>query len=159
MLTYRPITQKDNKAIAQVIRKSLEEYGVNQPVTVYTDPTTDDLYQLFQTPKSSYWIVTDNDIVIGGCGVFPTKGLPTGYAELVKLYISSAYRGKGIGKTLMMHCMNKAKALGYSRLYLESLPELSEAIGLYTSVGFKKLAHPLGESGHFACDLWMSCEL
>jgi len=159
MLTYRPITQKDNKAIAQVIRKSLEEYGVNKPGTVYTDPTTDDLYQLFQTPKSSYWIVTDNDIVIGGCGVFPTKGLPTGYAELVKLYISSAYRGKGIGKTLMMHCMNKAKALGYSRLYLESLPELSEAIGLYTSVGFKKLAHPLGESGHFACDLWMSCEL
>ena len=85
--SIRAIASKDNKDIAKVIRTVLEEHGMNKPGTVYTDPTTDQLFELFQAPRSAYFIVTNEHKIMGGCGVYPTDGLPEGCAELVKLYL------------------------------------------------------------------------
>ncbi len=152
---FRPIAPADNAAIAKVIRTVLEEHGMNKPGTVYTDPTTDALYELFQKENATYWIATEDEEIVGGCGIYPTKGLPKGCAELVKLYLLPKTRNRGIGKQLLEQCALDAKAMGYSQLYLESMPELSAAVGLYERVGYKKIDTPLGESGHFACNLWM----
>ncbi|MBL4862724.1 MAG: GNAT family N-acetyltransferase [Crocinitomicaceae bacterium] len=158
-LTIRHIQEEDNPAIAIVIRSVLEEYGVNKPGTVYTDPTTDKLYELFKQPKSRYWVIECNQEILGGGGIFPTKGLVPNCIELVKLYLSKEARGVGLGKMLMQKCIDEATSLGYAQLYLESLPELDSAIGLYEKLGFTSLEVPLGESGHFACDIWMVKDL
>ena len=47
-LNIRPILPSDNASIAKIIRSSLEEFGANKPGTVYSDVTTDHLYELFQ---------------------------------------------------------------------------------------------------------------
>lgn len=161
MSTYqiRLLRNDDNPLIAKVIRTVLEEHGMNKPGTVYTDPTTDDLFELFQTPGSVYHTVEMNDKIVGGCGVFPTKGLPNGCAELVKLYLLPEARGLGIGRKLLNLCAEDATKIGYRQLYLESMPELSNAVGLYESVGYQKINQPLGDSGHFACNLWMLLDL
>lgn len=151
----RKIEHKDNPAIAQVIRKSLEEYGQAKPGTVYTDPTTDDLYTLFQTEKSIYFILLVDDEVAGGCGIFPTPGLPKGCGELVKLYLASSFRGNGLGKQLMQKCIHTALEMEYTQLYLESIPALNNAVHLYRKMGFQQIDHRLGDSGHFSCNLWM----
>lgn len=158
-IRIRPIRQSDNIDLAKVIRKSLEEYGENKPGTVYTDPTTDDLYSLFRDPRSFYFVAEDEGKIIGGCGIFPTKGLPEGYGELVKLYLDKNYRGLGLGKLLMEKCFDASKELSYSHLYLESIPALNQAVYLYEKMGFEKIDHRIGDSGHFACDLWMVKEL
>lgn len=158
-MNYRLIEPTDNIEIARVIRGALEEFGVNQPGTVYTDPSTDHLYELFQQKKSIYWIAEDNAQIIGGCGIFPTEGLPEGYGELVKLYLHKSARGRGIGKELMLKSIQSAKEMGYNHLYLESLPELNQAVELYKNVGFQLLPNRMGDSGHFACDLWMVLEI
>ena len=51
--------------------------------------------------------------------------------------------------------LKESERLNYGSVYLETLPELASAVGLYESLGFKMLKKPLGESGHFACNLWM----
>jgi len=158
-IVYREIRRKDNKEIAELIRKVFREFKIDRPGTVYFDPTTDDLYGLFRENGSKYWIAEDTDIIIGGCGVYPTVGLPEGCAELVKLYLLSTHRGKGIGRELIEKTFDSAKKLGYRQLYLESLPELSKAIHIYEKAGFKKLDNPLGNSGHFGCDIWMIKDL
>lgn len=157
--TIRTIRPEDDTIIAGVIRSILEEHEMDKPGTVYTDPTTDQLYQLFQTPRSVYYVVEVNGQIVGSCGVFPTTGLPEDHAELVKLYLLSSSRGLGIGKKLLDTCAEEAKKMGYRYLYLESMPELNKAVGLYESVGYKKIDSPLGKSGHFACNLWMVREL
>jgi putative acetyltransferase len=157
--TIRTIRAEDDATIAKVIRSILEEHNMDRPGTVYTDPTTDQLYALFQTPRSVYYIVELNGEIVGGCGVFPTIGLPEDHAELVKLYLLSSSRGLGIGKKLLDTCAEKAKEMGYRHLYLESMPELNKAVGLYESVGYKKIDSPMGKSGHFACNLWMVKEV
>lgn len=158
-LSFREIRADDNVQIAHVIRRALEEYGVARPGTVYTDPTTDDLFSLFKQDRSVYFIAELNGELIGGCGVFPTVGLPKDCAEIVKLYIKKEVRGLHIGFQLLEKCAHAAQEMGYKSLYLETLPELDKAVSLYERCGYKLLEKPLGESGHFACSIWMLKEL
>ena len=158
-IEFRPIEMQDSKELATLIRSVLEEYGADKPGTVYTDPTTDSLFELFQTKGSFYWIALRGNEIIGGCGIFPTLGLPEKCTELVKLYVSKTSRGTGIGYKLIEICLKQAKEAGYSSIYLETMPELSKAAGLYAQMGFQKLEKALGNSGHFACDLWMLKEI
>lgn len=152
----RPIEEKDNKAVATIIRNVLAEFGANKPGTVYFDPTTDDLYTLFKTPGSQYWVAEEDGKIIGGSGIFPTAGLPEGCCELVKLYLDTAARGKGLGKQLILHCLDAAAKAGFTQVYLETMPELHNAVGLYERCGFTYLDGPIGNSGHFGCDIWMT---
>lgn len=154
-IIIRPFERKDNAAMAFVIRTVLSEFKANKPGTVYYDPTTDDLFSLFQKDKAAYFIVELNGEVLGGAGVYPTDNLPVGCCELVKLYLLDKARGKGLGRLLIENCFEKAKAFGYQSMYLESMPELNTAVGLYERCGFKYLDGPLGSSGHFGCDIWM----
>ncbi len=151
----REIRQEDNEELARVIRSILEEHGVARPGTVYTDPTTDSLYELFEKEGSIYYVALDKSKIIGGCGIFPTAGLPDGMSELVKLYVLDSYRGIGIGKKLMLSCIEFAKKRGYNALYLETMDELSNAIQLYKNLGFESISGPLGDTGHFACEIRM----
>jgi putative acetyltransferase len=158
-LTIRPITPTDNPVIAKIIRDTLTEFNANKPGTVYFDPTTDDLFNLFATTGACYFVAELDDKILGGCGIYPTPNLPNGCTELVKFYLTTSARGKGIGKVLMLKCFNEATALGYQQLYLESMPELAIAVGMYQKLGFKCIEKPLGNSGHFGCDIWMLKEL
>jgi putative acetyltransferase len=154
-ITIRPIQPGHNAALAAIIRSALEEFGAARPGTVYYDPTTDALYQLFQTPGSCYFVAEANGTLLGGAGIFPTEGLPPGVCELVKMYLAPAARGQGLGKTLIDRCLTAARQLGYTQVYLETMPELEKAMQVYEKFGFRYLDGPLGQSGHFGCGKWM----
>ena len=152
----RPITPADNAVMAGIIRAVLTEFGAAKPGTVYYDPTTDDLHTLFATPGAAYHVAyTADGAVWGGAGVYPTPGLPDGCCELVKLYLLPAARGLGLGKALIENCFRLAREMGYTQVYLETMPELSMAVSLYERCGFQYLQAPLGNSGHFGCNIWM----
>lgn len=155
----RPIEPGDDQQIAALIRQVLTEFKRNQAGTVFTDPTTDKLYSLFTVPGSSYWIASRGDQVLGGCGIYPTEGLPEGCAELVKFYLDPSARGLGLGKQLLERSFEAAKASGFKQLYLESFPEFTTAIALYERYDFRHIDAALGNSGHFACNVWMLKDL
>jgi putative acetyltransferase len=154
-LIIRNIALNDNEAIAKVIRAALTEFGANKLGTVFYDSTTDHLFELFQIPGAIYYIAELNGNLVGGAGIYPTKGLPDKTCELVKLYLHKDARGIGLGKQLLLKSMQWAKENGYEQVYLESMPELSKAVSIYENVGFKKIHHALGNSGHDGCDIWM----
>lgn len=142
-----------------MIRQVFEEFNAPRRGTVYSDPTTDDLYGLFRRQGSILYVAEYRGRVLGCCGVFPTEGLPVGIAELVKYYLPPEARGKGIGKALLARNIEEAREMGYSALYLESLPQFSTALGIYERLGFTNLESPLGASGHSGCSIWMIREL
>jgi len=158
-MIIREIEQKDNVEIATLIREVLTEFGVNRPGTVFTDPTTDHLFELFSRNESGYFIAESDGKIVGGCGLFPTIGLPEGCVELVKLYVNKGHRHTGLGKQLMGKTILAAKNFGFNSLYLETMPELSNAIKLYEKLGFKTIDKQLGDTQHFACKIWMLKEL
>lgn len=154
-IQIRPIRQADNARLSSIVKNTLAEFGANHPGTVYFDPTTDALYELFQTPGSFYFVAEVNGETAGGGGIFPTDGLPPGTCELVKMYLLPQARGTGLGRTLIEKCIDKAKELGYKKIYLETMPELKQALNIYAKFGFEYLKAPLGNSGHTGCSLWM----
>lgn len=158
-MTIRRIRLEDNVAMANILRTSLEEFNLNIPGTAYFDESTDQLFQSFQIENSAYFVAEENGEIIGGAGIYPTNGLPNDTVELVKMYMSSASRGKGIGKMLMLECIAFAKQCGYKNIYLETLPELSAAVSAYEKLGFISLNERLGDTGHFSCTIWMNLEL
>ena len=155
----RPIEPADNPALALIIRHTLAEFGANHPGTVYYDSSTDALYELFRTPGSIYFTGLLNGKIIGGAGIFPSDGLPEGTCELVKMYLLPEARGKGLGKLLINKALDFARESGYRQVYLETMPELRQAVSVYEKFGFRYLDAPMGNTGHFGCDIWMLREL
>ena len=151
----REIKESDNAALATIIRRSLEEFKANKPGTVYFDKATDHLSEGFKIPSAAYFVALENNEVAGGGGFYPTEGLDKDTCELVKMYLSASFRKKGYGQMLLTKCMEAAKLWGYTKMYIETLPELTHAIGLYQKNGFTFLPSPLGNSGHTGCDVWM----
>ena len=159
-ILIRPIERKDNTAVASIIRSSLEEFGANRPGTVYFDKETDHLFELFTATPGSFYIVAEKaGVVIGGAGIFPTKGLPEHTCELVKMYLSKHARGLGLGRMMIDRCITDASKFGYTQIYLETMPELKKAVSVYEKFGFTYLAAPMGNSGHSGCDIWMVKEM
>ena len=154
-LFIRKIEFGDNAELALIVRNSLAEFGANKPGTVYYDNTTDHLFELFQRPGSIYYTAEGNGKLLGGAGIYPTEGLPEQTCELVKMYLCPQARGKGIGKTLIEKCLEFAKGYGYLQVYIETMPELSKAMSIYEKFDFEYLNGPLGNSGHFGCNVWM----
>ncbi len=156
-VTIRAIRKSDNEALANVIRKTLEEFGANLPGTVYFDPTTDHLFELFeQEPRSFYHVAELNGEVVGGGGIYPSPGLPKNYCELVKMYLLKKVRGIGLGKLLIEKSIATAKEKGFQNIYLETMPQLKDALKTYEKFGFQYIDHAMGNTGHFGCGLWMT---
>ncbi|BDC97835.1 N-acetyltransferase [Persicobacter psychrovividus] len=160
-MTIRTITPNDNPLIAQIIRSALEEYGENKEGTIYFDPMLDQMSAHYQTASSRYFIIEDKGLIIGGAGIAPLKGAgsPTETCELQRMFLSAQARGKGYGKLLMNKCLDFAQKKGFKQVYLETLPSLESAVGLYKKTGFKTIETPMGNTGHRACDLPMLLQL
>ena len=158
-MTITAVQESDNSALASLIRQAFEEHGAPKEGTVYSDPTTDNLYVSFKHERAVLWVAKEAGEILGCCGIYPTPGLPSDCAELVKFYLLSKARGKGIGRALMQRSFSSAIELGYSALYLESMPQFSKAVSMYEKLGFRRLEKPLGQSGHVSCDIWMIKQL
>lgn len=159
MISIRTIQLSDNQILAEIIRNTLVEFDANHPGTVYFDPTTDHLFELFRTKGSAYFVAEMDNEIVGGGGIFPTPGLPAKTCELVKMYLLPKARGVGLGRTIIEKCMQTAREYGFKKIYLETMPELKLALKVYEKFGFTYLCSPMGNSGHFGCDLHMCREL
>lgn len=158
MIDLRKIQTRDNQVVAETIRQVFHEFNAPQTGTVYSDPSMDNLFELFQQEGAEFWVAELDGEVVGCCGIYPTPGLDEHCVELVKFYLAAKARGKGIGKALMRQSIASAKALGYKQVYIESISQFSKAVGMYQHLGFRKLDRPLGHSGHHSCTIWMLLE-
>ena len=154
-IIIRNIQVADNPVLSKIVKSTLAEFGANHPNTVYYDPTTDALFELFQKEGAVYFVAELNGEVVGGGGIYPTDGLPADTCELVKMYLLPQARGTGLGRTLIEKNISFAKEAGYKKVYLETMPELKQALNVYAKFGFEYLKGPMGNSGHTGCSLWM----
>ena len=61
-------------------------------------------------------------------------------AEMKRLYVRAAHRGKGLGRVLAEAAIDAARAAGCTRIVLDSLPQMREAQRLYESMQFRRIS-------------------
>lgn len=155
----RPVAIMDNKPLANVLREVLIEFDVPKQGTAYADPELDDMYHAYQKPKHAYWIVTNNDTILGGAGIAPLQEGPTHVCELQKMYFHKKARGKGLGQRMISQLLSLATSFGFTTCYLETMPNMYAAQKLYAANGFEYIDAPLGNTGHCSCPVWMTKSL
>lgn len=155
----RPIKKEDNPQVAAVIRKVLIDLGVPKVGTAYADKALDTMYEHYNRPKATYFVVQDGDHIIGCAGVAPLDNYEGNVCELQKMYFLEEARGRGIGSEMMKTCLDKARAYGFEQCYLETMPYMEAAQKLYQRTGFKYIDGPMGDTGHFSCPVHMLMDL
>ena len=133
-MNLRPATNGDRELVKKLIFDILNEYGLK------SDPEKTDLdisdIELNYTNRNGIFdlLENENSNVIATVGLYNIDKVT---CELRKMYMLKSERGKGYGKLLLNHAVQKAKELGYKKIILETASVLKEAIGLYESYGFK----------------------
>jgi putative acetyltransferase len=155
----REIQQKDNAALALLVRNVILEMGAPTVGTAYEDKATDQLFETYQKEKGVYFVLEHNQKIVGGAGIAQLDNFDGNVCELQKMYFLPEARGKGLGSKLIDICLAKAKEFGFESCYLETLPYMKDAVKLYQKNGFKNLDKPMGNTCHYSCDVWMIKDL
>ena len=158
-LLIRPIEPRDDAAIAAIIRAVMPEFGADGPGFAIHDAEVDGMHAAYRQPRSVYFVVERDGVVIGGAGVAPLHGGEADVCELRKMYFLPAARGIGAGSAMIQHCLEAAGQFGFKRCYLETLTGMDAAQALYKRHGFVQLSQPMGGTGHFSCDRFFIREL
>lgn len=155
-MLIREIQQKDNESIAKVIRTIFHELDAPKVGTAYADPILDTLYEVYQAPRSVYYVVELEGKVVGGCGVAPLENAEVSVCELQKMYFAPEIRGFGYAEKIIKKCLEFAKTQGFEICYLETLSFMTAAQKLYKRMGFEHIEGPMGSTGHSSCEVWMT---
>ncbi|MER8005848.1 GNAT family N-acetyltransferase [Streptomyces sp. NPDC094149] len=104
----------------------------------------------FEPPNGVYLIVYDLDdtpVATGGWRSQDSNGEGNldGDAELKRMFVVEAMRGRGVARRILAALEEDARAAGRARMVLETGTKQPEAIALYTSSGYE----PCGKFGYY----------
>ena len=158
-MNIRELKKTDNSELAALLRKILIEMGVPKKGTAFEDPEIDSLYETYNTSRSKYFIVEEDNVIKGGAGISQLKNEAFEICELQKMYVDPSMRGKGIGSIMIEKCLQFAKENKFKLCYIETMPNMLDAQKLYLKYGFEYINSPMGNTGHTACPIWLTKSL
>ena len=157
--SIRPIQADDDAAMAAVIRTVMSEFGACGSGFAISDPEVDWMSRAYSAPRSAYFVIERDGVVLGGGGVAQLEGGDAGTCELRKMYFLPEARGLGAGAAMMARCLDAARVFGFSRCYLETLTGMDAAMRLYERSGFRRIDGPMGATGHGGCNTFYLLDL
>ena len=127
------------EAIAALLRLHLDEMHRWSPAcSVHAMPI-----ERLREADVTFWSAWDGD-ALAGCGAL--KHLDSTHGEIKSMRAAPDYRGRGVGKAILLHLMDEARRRGYSRLSLETgrPDDFLAARRLYEAHGFAECP-PFGD--------------
>ena len=91
----------------------------------------------YAPPSGRILLAYDNEDEPLGCVALRALP-PQGCCEMKRLYVLLRGRGSGVGRALVHAIIQEAKRIGYSRMRLDTLPDMVAAQALYRKAGFEE---------------------
>ena len=136
-ITIRTLSAQDSEALEQV-RQYFRNYAAWLGVDLSYQNFDQEMASLpgaYSAPHGQLFFAEIDGQPAGCVGVRPLPD-SDGLCEMKRLYVAPEARGQGVGATLAMTAIKAARALGYKKLMLDTLPNMRMAVKLYRELGF-----------------------
>jgi ribosomal protein S18 acetylase RimI-like enzyme len=137
----------DTPELLGQIRQLFREYQESLNVDLCFQGFEEELAGLpgrYAPPKGALFVAVDGEKTAGCVAL---REIAPGVCEMKRLYVRPSTRGRGLGRRLAEAAIAEGRRLGYRLMRLDTLEQLREAIGLYESLGFRRIpsyyANPL----------------
>ena len=128
----RRATNSDIPAVWTLISSVLRSYGI-----ITNEATTDrdlvDIDANYWSRKGAFFLLLRGEEVIGTAALHHESDT---VCEICRMYLAPQYRGQGLGRRLLEHCIGEARERGFEEMCLKTASVLVEAISLYKRAGF-----------------------
>ncbi|MGA8245794.1 MAG: GNAT family N-acetyltransferase [Nocardioides sp.] len=88
-------------------------------------------------PDGSLLLAREAELALGCVGA---KRLDLESCEMKRMFVAPIARGRGVGRALAEHLLDRVRAAGYRRMYLDTSIRQEEALALYRDLGFVEVA-------------------
>ncbi|MCE1180928.1 MAG: carbonate dehydratase [Rhodocyclales bacterium] len=137
MISIRTLTANDTEALEQV-RQYFRNYAAWLGVDLSFQNFDQEMASLpgaYAEPEGRLFFAEVDGKPAGCVGVRALPG-SEGVCEMKRLYVAPEMRSLGVGATLAVEAIKAAKAIGYRKLLLDTLPNMRMAVKLYRELGF-----------------------
>jgi len=133
IIEIRLFRGSDQPQLRKMVSEVLGEFGFELDGEWGRD--LDDPQAEYVDSGGAFFLLCDGDEIVGSCAISPAS---TRTIALRRMYVKSAYRGKGWGQKLLDEALQFARLKGYGKVFLYTHPVFSEAIEFYKKNGFKE---------------------
>ena len=139
----RPAARHEAMPVASTRIAAYAQYRRHLPAEVF-DAYLDDLRRVEADGQGAEVLVAEFDgRVVGSVVFYPDAGheglgLPKGWAGFRKLAVHPDARGRGLGRRLAQHCVERARAMGALTMGIHSASFMTAACKLYQRMGFSR---------------------
>ena len=133
------LVQVISSSSVELARELFKEYQTSLGIDLCFQDFEKELAELpgDYTPPSGRLVIAYCESELAGCVALRRMDETT--CEMKRMYVRPDFRGKKIGRKLAEAIIEDARASGYTRMRLDTLPTMKEAIALYQSLGFRPI--------------------
>ena len=146
-IAIRSATEADAAAICVIYNQGIEDRIATLETELRT-PAERRQWLAARGPRHPVFVAEAEEIVVGWSSLNVYNSRPAyQYVTDFSIYIERGWRGKGVGRRLLEHLIEQARALGYHKMMLSAFPFNASGVALYERMGFTRAGvfHEMGQ--------------